>query len=721
MKKLSLLLWALAGGLILALLIGAQPVELAAALESTPTPTAVPIIGPDDKTGDPSCHISTSEECDLIDPITERPVVITTGDLPYKQYPAVSAQGVPTSTLVSIIFDRNIDASTINSETFYLSQGSNRLDGAVVYIDAGKIAIFHPAAPLLPSTPYTATVTRSVRDLSGQSLVQDMAWSFTTTSGVSPLNQALERSGAALPGSGMNIYFGDLHSHSLLSDGWGTAEEAFYIAQAVGLDFFALTDHCFMLTPAEWQTISNAANAATSPYFVGLRGFEYSHLYGHINVFNTDNYVSRDDPNYDGLDEFYAWLVQQPTAIAQFNHPLVTEWHDWNFNDFAYNPAVDHKIVLRELSNASQYFLSLDTGWHLGSVGNSDAHNNNFGERRMGILAPVLTRETVLAALKARRTFFASPSDLNFAVVMQANGSWMGSAVPDTGTLNFIINAYDPDPTGKSLRLNLYNNGVLVASASLPGQNLYTWTPSVPASLGHYYYVEAYHDHWLYPAYSSPIWVEQPPIAKTGPAQVVTPGTVVTLPDYGSYDPDGDALIHQWTQQAGPAVTLNNAHQPAATFVANTVGDLVFDLTVADPGGQSDSETTTVTVTDKPILSITKTGPAVAGPGELITYMLTVINNGIAPAQGVVVTDVVPGGATYVSGGTLANNVVSWTIPDLPANGGAAQVSFAVTAAGPITNSDYGASCPDCIPARGQVSISTNSHKIYVPVLQRND
>ena len=43
---------------------------------------------------------------------------------------------------------------------------------------------------------------------------------------------------------GWNFYFGQLHAHSDISDGLGTAEEAFTHARgAENLDFFALTDH----------------------------------------------------------------------------------------------------------------------------------------------------------------------------------------------------------------------------------------------------------------------------------------------------------------------------------------------------------------------------------------------------------------------------------------------------------------------------------------------
>ncbi|MBI4744614.1 MAG: IPT/TIG domain-containing protein, partial [Actinobacteria bacterium] len=53
-------------------------------------------------------------------------------------------------------------------------------------------------------------------------------------------------------------------------------------------------------------------------------------------------------------------------------------------------------------------------------------------------------------------------------------------------------------------------------------------------------------------------WPNSPPIANAGPNQTVNEGTAVNLNGAGSSDPDGDTLSYNWTQTAGPAVTLNN-------------------------------------------------------------------------------------------------------------------------------------------------------------------
>jgi uncharacterized repeat protein (TIGR01451 family) len=702
----------LVGLAILALLFIIQPARPVLADNPTPTPPASSEFpGSEDAPSDKLCRLEPGATCEF--PKRED---LTSSSLPAPStYPVNGAQGIPTYKLISVTFDRDMDFNTINTGTFEVRQADTHLDGSVRYIEASRTAIFYPDRPLEPDTEYTARLAKEVRYASGEPLVEELAWRFTTAAAVSP-------AGDLTTAAGMNVYIGDLHSHSSYSDGQGTPADAFATARANGLDFFALTDHDIMLTETEWQDMLTQAQAATvNGAFVALRGFEFTHAKGHLNVFDTGAFVRGNDPAFANLANFYSWLVNQPSAVAQFNHPRQDAQYDWNFNYFAYHPAADLKIVLRELSNAEQFFLSMNSGWHLGTLANSDTHEANWGSKPlMGLVAPALTKADILAALRARRTFFVPPDDRNLALVMHANGYWMGSAVPETTALNFVITAYDPDPKGQRLKMALYDNGLRIASATLPSSTAYRWQPVVAAKLGHYYYAEAYRDGWSYPAYSSPIWVERPPLAEAGPKKFVAPGAVVTLDGRASHDPDGDALAYYWTQESGVSGTLAqpDTAQPAFTAPA-TLGDATLRLTVTDPGGLSGSDTTIVTVTDKPILAISKKAPVTTTPGEPITYTLTITNYGLNEAVGVVVTDALPVGATYVSGGTRQGNIVFWSGLNLPGNGGHTQVSFVVTAAGGLANAKYGATCTDCIPAQGEEIIFTNATQFYLPVIAK--
>jgi len=92
--------------------------------------------------------------------------------------PANLATGVALNQKVAATFSKTMDASTINSSTFTLMQGTTSISGFVSY--SGKTTIFAPAANLLPNTLYTATITTGSKDLAGIALVNNYVWTFTT-------------------------------------------------------------------------------------------------------------------------------------------------------------------------------------------------------------------------------------------------------------------------------------------------------------------------------------------------------------------------------------------------------------------------------------------------------------------------------------------------------------------------------------------------------------
>ena len=88
------------------------------------------------------------------------------------------------------------------------------------------------------------------------------------------------------------------------------------------------------------------------------------------------------------------------------------------------------------------------------------------------------------------------------------------------------------------------------------------------------------------------------PTANAGPDQAAESGRTVTLDGSGT-DGDGDSLSYSWRQATGPTVALAGSGTRVATFVApptETDAELVFELTVRDGRGGSDTDETRVTV-----------------------------------------------------------------------------------------------------------------------------
>ncbi|MBT8337464.1 MAG: DUF11 domain-containing protein, partial [Gemmatimonadetes bacterium] len=117
--------------------------------------------------------------------------------------------------------------------------------------------------------------------------------------------------------------------------------------------------------------------------------------------------------------------------------------------------------------------------------------------------------------------------------------------------------------------------------------------------------------------------------------------------------------------------------------------------TTADPTTANDRDAVTTTIAAAADLSVTKAGAAVDTAGTAISWTVQASNAGPSDAAGVVVSDTLPAGFTFVSasgGGTYSatTNAVTWTVGAL-ANGASTPVytvnaTIPSTASGPVTN-----------------------------------
>jgi hypothetical protein len=94
--------------------------------------------------------------------------------------PAGDANDVGIESSVTARFSKAMDAGTINSVSFTLTQSSEPVEGAVTYDADTSTAKFTPAASLAYGTAYTAMVTTDASDKDGHALVRDKTWLFTT-------------------------------------------------------------------------------------------------------------------------------------------------------------------------------------------------------------------------------------------------------------------------------------------------------------------------------------------------------------------------------------------------------------------------------------------------------------------------------------------------------------------------------------------------------------
>ena len=143
--------------------------------------------------------------------------------------------------------------------------------------------------------------------------------------------------------------------------------------------------------------------------------------------------------------------------------------------------------------------------------------------------------------------------------------------------------------------------------------------------------------------------INHPPVAHAGTAQTRDEGALVTLDGRASTDPDGDPLQWQWSQSAGPQVTLQAATSATPTFTAPLVGPsgatLVFALRVSDGLLTSPPAPVTVTVRHPnapPLCALAQAAPARLWPPNhrLVAVTLRGITDPDGPAPTVTLTAV---------------------------------------------------------------------------------
>lgn len=330
-----------------------------------------------------------------------------------------------------------------------------------------------------------------------------------------------------------NLYFGQLHAHTDISDGAGSVEEAFqYASQVDGLDFFAVTDHSDSFDnadmgaidadgadiSADWAAGKQAAASVTNGDFVGLFGFEMTwpedKQLGHISTFNTPGWQTRDQADFENvptaLENYYKALASVPGSVSQFNHPDTVHGDFERFDH--YSPQYDAAVSLLEVAgedgvvDCEYYDLALDKGWHVAPTNNQNNHKGQWGDAsdaRTVVLAKDLTEESLYAAMKDRRVYATQDSDL--AIYYELNGTVMGSILPKSESA--AVTVFLSDPTDEAI-----GSVEVVADGGEGIARQWVETPtkmlelSVPSGYSYYYLRVTQPDGDV--AVTAPVWMD---------------------------------------------------------------------------------------------------------------------------------------------------------------------------------------------------------------------
>ena len=346
----------------------------------------------------------------------------------------------------------------------------------------------------------------------------------------------------------MNVYFGDIHAHTMLSDGQKTPTEFFEHARDVALiDFAAIADHnCSEASRLEgpfrpqmsdeaYAQIQEACEAMNQPgRFATIQGFEQNRIVkqpGHRNVYfrGTCPGLFRGET----LDDLYAYLEGHQALVIPHHHII------WGTRVHLDNPRYERLVEMYSMHCSSEVRGSpinnhatttskretgmsareiLDLGHRVGFIAASDNHNGAPGlsarpsrftniPYRGGlaaVLAPKLTRAAVFDALYNRRCYATTGARtyLDFRLAGHLMGSEIKSAAGATLPYEIAVGGTD-----SIARIELIQNNRRATVWSHDGRDFVRLEGELVIDRSCWTYVRVTQtDRNM--AWSSPIWVD---------------------------------------------------------------------------------------------------------------------------------------------------------------------------------------------------------------------
>ncbi|MFI6864268.1 CehA/McbA family metallohydrolase [Streptomyces sp. NPDC050421] len=221
-------------------------------------------------------------------------------------------------------------------------------------------------------------------------------------------------------GRGRAWYRGDCHLHSVHSDGKRTPAEVAAAARAAGLDFINSSEHNTTSAHGAWGGL-------WGDDLLVLTGEEVTTRNGHVLALGTEpgTWVDWRYRARDNRFGHYAGAVRRAGGLVVPAHPHATciGCH-WKFGfgeadavevwNGAYTP--EDEIALAEWDNSLVSAARSSRGW-VPAMGNSDAHRepDKVGLPQTVVLAEELSRDAVLAGIRAGRSYIAESSAVSLA------------------------------------------------------------------------------------------------------------------------------------------------------------------------------------------------------------------------------------------------------------------------------------------------------------------
>jgi hypothetical protein len=338
-------------------------------------------------------------------------------------------------------------------------------------------------------------------------------------------------------GRRLRLYYGDLHAHSDVSVcnrcGDQSIDENYQHRRDINrLDFAAVTDHGYNLTPYLWNYTAKLARVNEDPgRFVTFLAQEWTSsfeiytkenpygYYGHRNLILEDPYFPRWWNAHLGQTpaELWAELRRMKAGFLQIPHQLADTGNvpvDWRFTDEQAQPVAEifqvrgsyegfgaPRQARRSIPAPGRYLRDVwNEGKVIGVIASPD-HGGGYG--KACVWAEELSRSSLLEAIRQRRTFATTAPRMMLDV--RVNGHLMGEKVsaPAGDRVEVKVRARAPS---RITSVEICRNGEYIYVHQADGREVdLSFLDASPLPGRSYYYVRIFQQDYEI-AWSSPVW-----------------------------------------------------------------------------------------------------------------------------------------------------------------------------------------------------------------------
>jgi hypothetical protein len=297
-----------------------------------------------------------------------------------------------------------------------------------------------------------------------------------------------------------NWYRGDLHGHTIYSDGSTTPAELAVLAYQAGLDFYGITDHNRAQSPVDLVP-------SGGDWPVLVPGVEVTTYAGHFNVWGTDTWYDFRDPTPEGIQAAVT-AARKDGGYVSKNHPR-PYGPDWMYPEVTGFHAVEvwngwwnalNTVSLRVWDDA------LRNGQKLTAVGGSDVHfpgqhgdaDNPLSPTQLG--RPTiwiqtkrpLSPKSIIDAIKAGTSFISDSPDGPQIYLSRENDLITARIVGGKGTALDIIGA----------------NGIIATEAITDDDQSWSFALNILGKGQPYVRAQIHTEYGGLRAVSNPIWLK---------------------------------------------------------------------------------------------------------------------------------------------------------------------------------------------------------------------